>query len=364
MVGPKAFIHIENLFYNYNLIKHQLNGTPIMAVVKANAYGHGAVPVTKALRSKGVNHFAVFTFEEALELRAAGIEEDILVFCRPTKDMLAEAAARNIALNLSALEDLSLFIEEKPSPKFHLKVDTGMSRLGIPYNSMVDTLQQIKSNEHLQCEGIYSHYATADEGELSYAEYQLEQFNQVLQAAEELDLKIKHIHFSNSGTVLNMPQTSFNLVRVGMLLYGAFPSDEVPMDMPIKPVMEFKGPVVALREVSAGTKVSYGGVWEAPQDTIIGVIQTGFADGFPRSWYMDGYVGLRGKHYPIAGRVCMDQFMVDFGEANVSVGDEVLIFGQNDAETIRIEDIAQAIDSTSYVLLTAIGGRTERIFIN
>ena len=218
--------------------------------------------------------------------------------------------------------------------------------------------------DSLNCEGIYSHYATADEGELSYAEYQLEQFNQVLQAAKKLDIKIKHKHFSNSGTVLNMPQTSFNLVRVGMLLYGAFPSEEVPMDMPIKPVMEFKGPVVALREVSAGTKVSYGGVWEAPQDTIIGVIQTGFADGFPRSWYMDGYVSLRGKYYPIAGRVCMDQFMVDFGEANVRVGDEVLIFGQNNTDTIHVEDIAQAIDSTSYVLLTAIGGRTERIFIN
>jgi alanine racemase len=278
--------------------------------------------------------------------------------------MLSEAAARNIALNLSALEDLPLFIEADPSPKFHLKVDTGMSRLGIPFNSVVDILQQIKKYEHLKCEGIYSHYATADEGELSYAEYQLEQFNQVLHAAKELDLKIKHIHFSNSGTVLNMHQTRFNLVRVGMLLYGAFPSDEVPMDMPIKPVMEFKGPVVALREVSTGTKVSYGGVWEATQDTIIGVIQTGFADGFPRSWYMDGYVGLRGKYYPIAGRVCMDQFMVDFGEADVRVGDEVLIFGQNDSETIRIEDIAQAIASTSYVLLTAIGGRTERIFIN
>ena len=278
--------------------------------------------------------------------------------------MLSEAAARNIALNLSALEDLPLFIEADPSPKFHLKVDTGMSRLGIPFNSVVNILQQIKSNEHLKCEGIYSHYATADEGELSYAEYQLDQFNQVLQAAKELDLKIKHIHFSNSGTVLNMPQTSFNLVRVGMLLYGAFPSDEVPMDMPIKPVMEFKGPVVALREVSAGTKVSYGGVWEAPQDTIIGVIQTGFADGFPRSWYVDGYIGLRGKNYPIAGRICMDQFMVDFGGADVRVGDEVLIFGQNNTDTIHVEDIAQAIDSTSYVLLTAIGGRTERIFIN
>ena len=141
MVGPKAFIHIENLFHNYNLIKQRLNGIPIMAVVKANAYGHGAVPVAKTLRSKGVNHFAVFTFEEALELKVAGIEEDILVFCRPTKDMLSEAVARNITLNLSSLEDLPLFFEADPSPKFHLKVDTGMSvsytHLTLPTNREV-----------------------------------------------------------------------------------------------------------------------------------------------------------------------------------------------------------------------------------
>ena len=363
MFSPKAIIHLDNLAYNYRLIKKQLNNVPIMAVVKANAYGHGVIEVSRALRDAGVKFFAVFTFPEALELRDAGVKEEILVFCRPSKQMLEIAYEKNITLNLCDPDDIRLFRESKYSPKFHLKVDTGMTRLGIPFNESYKIVETIK-NEKLNCHGIYSHYATADEGDLSYAEYQHEQFNKLLGFIKELDLSINYIHFSNSGTVINMPHSSYNLVRVGMLLYGAFPSNEVPRDIPIKPVMEFKGPVVSLRNVTAGTKVSYGGVWEARKDTVIGVIQTGFADGFPREWYVNGYISFRGNTYPIAGRVCMDQFMVDFGDAEVNVGDEVLIFGQNQLDTILVDDIAKEIGSTSYVILTNIGGRTERKYIN
>jgi alanine racemase len=162
--------------------------------------------------------------------------------------------------------------------------------------------------------------------------------------------------------VLNLPESSFTLVRVGLLLYGAFPSDEVPKDLPLEPVMEFTAPVVNLRKVKAGTLVSYGGVWSAPHDTVIGVIQVGFADGLPRSWYEEGCISLKGERYKIAGRVCMDQFTVDFFNANVKVGDEVLLFGKNKTDSILIEEISESIGSTPYVLFTAIGGRTKRIF--
>ncbi|SUZ47997.1 uncharacterized protein METZ01_LOCUS851 [marine metagenome] len=363
MFSPKAIINLDNLAHNYRLIKDQLNNIPIMAVVKANAYGHGVIEISKALRNEGVKFFAVFTFNEALELRDAGITEDILVFCRPTKQMLEIAYEKDITLNLCDPYDVRLFCEAKHSPKFHLKVDTGMTRLGISFNEVYKIIETIK-NEKLNCHGIYSHYATADEGDLSYAEYQLDQFNELLEFIEKINLTVKFIHFSNSGTVINMPHSSYNLVRVGMLLYGSFPSDEVSRDLPIKPVMEFKGPVVSLRNVKAGTKVSYGGVWEANEDTVIGVVQAGFADGFPRAWYMNGFISLRGNKHPIAGRVCMDQFMVDFGDAEVKVGEEVLIFGQNEVDKILVDDIAKDIGSTSYVILTGIGGRTERKYIN
>ncbi len=338
-----------------------------MAVVKANAYGHGVIPVVNALRAEGVNYFAVFSFEEAVELRDAGITEEILIFSRLSEDILEEATERNITLNLSWNDDLKVLKEFHRSfgrsPKIHFKVDTGMTRLGVQYHEAVSLLEEIKGSPGLHCEGIYSHYATADEGDLSYARYQLKRFNKVLQAAKVLGFHFKYVHFSNSGAVLNLQQSWFNMVRVGMLLYGAFPSDEVPMDLPIMPVMEFTGPIVAVRPVPAGTHVSYGGVYRTKRDTNIGVIQTGFADGFPRPWYVDGTVAYKGKRYRIAGRVCMDQFMVDFGDCVPTVGEKVLFFGQNDTDVLRVEEIAQAIQSTTYVLLTAIGGRTRRVFV-
>jgi len=367
MLGPEAIIHLDRLKNNYRIIKKHIGNRRVMAVVKANAYGHGVIPVVNALRSVGVDYFAVFSFDEAVELRDAGIEEEVLIFSRLTKDMLAEASERNITLNLSWKDDLTILKEFRRSsgrsPKIHFKVDTGMTRLGVQFHEAVSLLEEIKEAPAIRCEGIYSHYATADEGDLSYARYQLKRFNEVLRAATSLGYHFKYIHFSNSGAVLNLPDSWFNMVRVGMLLYGAFPSDEVPMDLPITPVMEFTGPIVAVRPVPAGTHVSYGGVYRTERDTNIGVIQTGFADGFPRPWYVDGTVAYKGKRYKIAGRVCMDQFMVDFGDCVPAVGEKVLFFGQNDTDVLRVEEIAQAIQSTTYVLLTAVGGRTRRIFV-
>ena len=367
MVGPKAYIHLDRLIHNYRVIKDQIGGNPIMGIVKANGYGHGAVECSKVLVNEGCKFLAVFTFDEAIELREAGIETELMIFSRMQRDILADAAANDITLNLAGVNDVALLEDfEKESgtcPKFHLKVDTGMNRLGIPFKKAGEVLQKISANPRLNCTGIYSHYATADEGDLTYAEWQLEQFKLVLSLADEMGVQFKYRHFSNSGTVINMPHTSYDIVRVGMLLYGAFPSDEVPTDMDIKPVMEFRGPIVSIRRVKAGTKVSYGGVWESAKDTTIAVIQTGFADGFPRAWYEGGYVTFKGKPYPIAGRICMDQFMIDIGDDNLSIGDEVLLMGENGSDSLHMEEIAQHINSTTYVISTGIHGRTERIYL-
>lgn len=367
MVGPKAYIHLNRLILNYRIIKQHLGDSPIMAVVKANGYGHGAVACAKALEEEGCRFFAVFTIDEALELRQGSIQSDILIFSRMQKDILVEAIDQNFILNLSGLDDFELlnefYAKSGKSPKFHLKIDTGMTRLGISFEKVGDVLKRLSDNPHLKCEGIYSHYATADEGELDYAEWQLEQFNFVLSLADEMGIDFKYRHFSNSGSVLNLPTSKFDIVRVGMILYGAFPSDEVPMDIDIKPVMEFRGPIVETRRIKAGTKVSYGGIWVANKDTTVGVIQTGFADGFPRQWYDGGYVIYNGNPYPLAGRVCMDQLMVDFDDEDVTVGDEVLLFGENGKDSLHMEEIAQQIQTTPYVLATGIHGRTERIYL-
>jgi len=363
-IGPKAFIHLDRLKNNLSNIRFHVGDRKLMCVVKANGYGHGAIEVAKAIAEEPNIMFAVFAIEEALELRENGINNDIMIFCRMQSDFIPVSVEYDLTLNVSSLDDLVALKSYSDSnvacPKFHLKFDTGMTRLGFDISQQDDIFSFLIEN-HLKPEGIYSHFSTADEGDLSYAKSQLKQFNEVVDAAKQVGLDFTYIHCSNSGAILNLPSSYFNLIRVGMLMYGVPPSDEVPMDVNVEPVMSFCGPIVNVRRVTKGTQVSYGGIYETDKDTTIAVVQTGFADGFPRPWFESGYVSYQGKHYKIAGRVCMDQLMVDFGEGKPIEGEDVLFFGKKDGNAIPVETIADNINSTTYVLLTAIQGRTKRI---
>ncbi|MFH1851723.1 MAG: alanine racemase [Candidatus Neomarinimicrobiota bacterium] len=367
MYGPRAVIHLDNLVHNYNVVKKHLGGRRLMTVVKADAYGHGAVECAKALKQAGSDYFAVYTVGEALELRNAGITDEILIFSRTDRDEIAAAVNNNLTLIISWKDDLDWFADHYRqtgrSPKLHLKIDTGMTRLGVAWQEVPALLQQIQSTPGIELEGMYSHFATADEGDPSYAKFQLDNFNACVAAAKKLEMAVKYVHFSNSGAVLNHPDAWFDLVRVGLLLYGAFPSSEVPQDLPIKPVMDYRASITTVRSVKAGIQISYGGVYAPPTDTTIGVIQCGFADGFPRPWFAMGHVMYKGRKFKIAGRVCMDQFMVNFAGEQPPVGDEVLIFGDDGENVIRTEEISVAIGLTPYTLLTAIHGRTRRVYI-
>ena len=361
--GPKVHIDLAQLAKNYQLVRNEAGNIPVMATVKANGYGHGAVEVSKVLEKEGVSYFAVFTLEEGIELRDAGITTDILVYSKLDPNRLSEAEAHNLTLNVSSFDDLqALKSHQGDSIKVHLKIDTGMTRLGVPLEQAEAFLQEANQIDGIEIEGLYSHFATADEGDLSYANDQLNKFNDVLAIAEKLGINPTFIHCSNSGAILNLPESRFNMVRVGMLLYGAFPSDEVPQDLPIKPVMTFTAPVVEIRDVKAGTPISYGGVYTTEKDTRIAVVQAGFADGVPRPWYVDGFVKFKDQNLKITGRICMDQLMIDVGSADIQYGDEVLIFGSNEHGTIDVNEIANTINSTSYVLVTAIGIRPKRLF--
>ena len=363
-IGPKVHIDLERLANNYRLLKNEAGDIPIMATVKANGYGHGAVQVAQTLEKEGIQHFAVFTIEEGIELRDAGITADILVYSRLNPHTLSEAETHNLLLNVSSFDDLEALKAYQGDNKLrvHLKVDTGMTRLGIPLEQAEEFLQQAHQIDTIEIEGLYSHFATADEGDLSYANDQLNKFNDVLKIAEKLGMNPTFIHCSNSGAMLNLPESRFNMIRVGMLLYGAFPSDEVPQDLSIKPVMTFTAPVVEVRDVKAGTHISYGGVYTTKEDTRIAVVQAGFADGVPRPWYVDGFVKFKDQNFKITGRICMDQLMIDVGSADIQHGDEVLIFGSNEHGTIDVNEIANTINSTSYVIVTGIGIRPKRIY--
>lgn len=368
MYRPIAEIHLDRLIRNYRKIHSHVGNAIVMPVVKANAYGHGAVPVARALVKEGVKYLSVFTVREAIELRENGINSDILIFGRMTEDSLEPAVNFDITLNISWPDEISIiseFIQKTgKGPKVHLKVDTGMTRLGVSYDQALDVLRELKEHPEINLEGIYSHFATADEGDRSYAYLQLKRFSEIVKTSQDMNLSVKYYHIGNSGSVLNLPESFLDIVRVGMLLYGAYPSDETTECIKVEPVMNFKGPIVVVRRVKAGTPVSYGSVYSPENDANIGVVQTGFADGFPRNWYERGYIGYKGKKYKIAGRICMDQFMVNFEDDMPIVGEEVLIFGDDGENCIRPEDIAKDINSTTYVLLTAIGGRTERVYVN
>ena len=362
-LGPKVYIDLLQLKKNYHIVKSEVGEIPIMATVKANAYGHGAVEVSKALEQEGVRYLAVFTIDEGIELRDAGIKTDIFIYAKFDPTRVQEASKHNLTLNISSFDDLkALKAYNGNSVKVHLKIDTGMTRLGVPYEQAEDFLKEANQIESIELEGLYSHFATADEGDLSYANSQLSKFNDIIEISKKLDISFAFIHCSNSGAILNVQDSRFNMVRAGMLLYGAFPSDEVPQELPIKPVMTFTAPVVEIRDVKAGTQISYGGVYTTKSDTRIAVIQAGFADGIPRPWYIDGFVKFQNQDFKITGRICMDQLMIDIGTADIKYGDEILIFGSNEHGSIDINHIAKKIDSTSYVLVTALGIRPKRFY--
>ncbi|MEE9166413.1 MAG: alanine racemase [Candidatus Neomarinimicrobiota bacterium] len=367
MYRPVAEINLDRLIRNYRKICQHVGNVKVMPVVKANAYGHGAVPVSKALESEGVSFLSVFTLGEATDLRENGIRSDILLFSRTTEDYLQSAVERNITLNISWPDEIpmvSAFVRRTgKGPKIHLKIDTGMTRLGVSYDEALEVLRELKKHPEIQLEGIYSHFATADEGDRTYAYLQLERFSKIVEVSRDMNIPVKYYHIGNSGGVLNIPESFHDMVRVGMLMYGAYPSDETTECVEVEPVMNFKGPIVVVRWVKAGAPISYGSEYTPESDAFIGVIQTGFADGFPRNWYRRGYVGYKGKDYKIAGRICMDQFMVNFEDDEPQVGEEVLFFGDDGLNRIRVEDIAKDIDTTTYALMTAVGGRTERTYV-
>ena len=368
IIGPKAYIHLDRCISNLKNIQKKVGDCILLCVVKADGYGHGSISIAKAIVNHPNIQFAVFTIEEAIELRDSNIENDIITFSRIQPDFIDLAYKNNIILNLSSLDDIqyikSYIMNTGNCPRYHIKFETGMTRLGVDISDANLLYEKITNELPLHPEGVYTHFATADEGDLSYAKNQLSTFKKVVDLAKKYKIKYKYVHCSNSGAILNLKESYFNMIRVGMLLYGALPSDEVQNDIDIKPVMSFCGSIVNLRRVAKGTSVSYGGVYTTSKDTNIAVVQTGFSDGFPRQWYEQGYVHYLGVKYKIAGRVCMDQLMIDFGETVPQIGDDVLFFGKNKLGNIPVETIAKNINSTPYVLLTAIGGRTKYIYLN
>ena len=365
-MSPKTFaeINLNNLGHNINAIKEKVAPSEIIPVVKANAYGHGAVAVTKCLVNESFTRFAVAQFQEAMELRDSGISHPILIFGRLFPDEISEAINAGFRISLFGIEDIR-WIEkagqEQPA-NVHVNVETGMGRIGVLFDREPDFFDRLLASKHCVWEGLYSHFSTSDETDKTYTNLQLSKFQNILSQLKEKGVSPAIIHMANSGAILDLPESTFDAVRPGILLYGHYPSSEISRSIKIRQVMTLKTFVAHIRKIPANFPVSYGRQWTSEKPTTIAVLPIGYADGIQRSLSNNGEVLIKGKRYPLVGRVTMDHIMIDVGNDPISPGDPVLIWGEEPQGVIQTLDVAQSIGTIPYELTCGVSGRIKRIY--
>ena len=356
-------IDLDAISHNFQVIA-QKAGVPVMAVVKADAYGHGAVPVARHLEAQ-CTFFGVSSLSEALELRHAGIKKPILILGHSQVSTYPDLVRHDIRPAIFSLEDAkALSLEAQKQNKtvpFHFVVDTGMSRIGFqPTEETAAICAQIASLPNLDAEGIFSHFATADEENLEKAKAQADRFDAFCDMLKALGTSPKLRHLDNSAGLMNF-DCHYDMVRAGIVLYGLYPSEDVPKEaLPLKPAMSWHSRIACLKWLPAGREISYGGTYITEKDTRIATIPVGYADGYRRNLSGKFYVLIRGRKAPILGRVCMDQMMVDVTDIpHVQPGDDVVLMGDG----ISAEDLAEAGASFNYELVCSISRRVPRQYL-
>jgi len=329
----------------------------LMAVVKGNAYGHDILEVSSVVLKNGASRLAVARLEEGIFLRKTGITVPILVLGLTLKQQAELLVSYNITPTVSEYEMIeklseSAFKEDK-IVKVHLKVDTGMGRIGIFSNHVLNFIKKVKVLKNVEIEGIFTHFSVADEKDKSYTEKQFGKFMEVLTFLEKEGIKIPVKHVSNSATLLDLPHMWLDLVRPGISLYGLYPSREVQKTVKLIPAHTFKTRIVFLKELPAGEYISYGRTYTTKQKrTVIASLPVGYADGYSRLLSNQGEVLVRGKRFPVIGRVCMDQTMIDVTNLpQVEIGDEVVLWGRQGEEEITVEEIAEKIGTINYEIV-------------
>ena len=333
-------------------------GKQLIAVVKADAYGHGAIPVAETLHPVA-DMFAVATIEEGIELREAGIRKPILILfsCSPAQvEQIAEFNLTPSIGNWEFAKVLNEVASEKVPTKVHVNINTGMNRSGVCWTEAPQFLSRLETLQGLEVEGLFTHLATADEGDKSFVSVQLKRFLPVL-----ANNSGKMVHVANSAATLAVPESHFDAVRPGLSLYGIYPATEKPI--PLKPALTWKARIGWTGTIAEGEGVSYGLTYKSPNQTRVAMVQIGYGDGYPRSLSGIGEVLINGLRRPIIGRVCMDVSVVQLEPSDkVSIGDEVVLIGkQGDAE-ITVDEIAQRAGTIPYEILTQIGTRVKRTF--
>ena len=368
-----ARIDLGALAHNVRVLKDRTGGRKLMVVVKADAYGHGLVKCGQAAVNAGADYLGVALLEEAVALREGGVPGPILAWLNTSNDRFAECIARDIDLGVNSVATLKAISNAAYSvdriARIHVKVDTGLNRNGVTLTDLPELILALKKAEDegtVKVVGVMSHFAYADEPSHSTITAQIDEFKTAVDLLEVAKFELEVKHLANSAATLALPDTYFNMVRPGVAAYGVSPGEEVGVatDFDLKPVMTLCAPIALLKKVLAGSGVSYAHQYHTKSDTTLALIPAGYADGIPRSATNLGPVLVGGEIRKIAGRVCMDQFVLDVGDLEVSLGDEVVMFGDPARGEPSVEDWAHAAGTISYEIITRIGPRVHREFIN
>ncbi len=365
-----AQVDLAATFANTQLIKKRIAPAKLMAVVKANAYGHGATKIAQTVVAAGADYLAVATVEEAAILRDSQINCPILILGWITSAELKQALLLNASLSVFDLANAQQINDMAQklgiNATIHLKLDTGMSRLGFsPNQEALQAIKQIFSLSHLKVEGLFSHFAMADADNQPFTIKQFEQFCSFKESAKKMGLYFPICHIANSPAVLNYPQAYLDMVRPGLLLHGYTPDGLTIEDWPLKPALTIKAQISQIRELACGDTVGYGRTWQAKKAAKIATLPLGYADGLPRLLSNKGYVLVHGEKMPIIGKVCMDHIMVDISTLDdVRCGEEAVILGSQGANHLDIEQMAQKAETISYELLTRFGQRLPHYYLD
>ena len=365
-----CWIDHDALRWNLRQIREKIGaGIRILAMVKANAYGHGAGAVSQTLADAGSDAFGVATLEEGVELREAGIRAPVLVLAGAYADQLDEFFGHSltpVVHDLSRLRDLEQAVKQRGSTlNVHLKIDTGMGRLGLVATEFDAWIGEVEKLTAVKIEGVFSHFSHAESVAGDYTRQQLEIFNHVVARLRAGNIRPPLVHLANSAATITLPAAYFDMIRPGIMLYGVYPSPAMASFITLKPALTWKSKILQLKKVPAGTSISYGQTFIAKRESLIATLPVGYADGYPRALSNCGEVLVSGQTAQVAGRVCMDLTMIDVTDIrNVKQGDEVVLLGrQGDAE-ISADQIAAWANTISYEILTSISARVPRIHYN
>lgn len=366
-----AKIDLDAAAFNLKSIEQKLSAdTKIMAVVKADGYGHGALEIAKTVEGfDRLFGFAVATAEEADELRNGGIKKPILILGYTFEEDYVKLIQNQVRLTVysyEAAEHISKSAKKAGiTARIHIKIDTGMSRIGYQVTEeSADEIVKISALSGIAIEGIFTHFAKADEADKTFTLEQMRQFDKMTDMLKDRQLSIPIKHCSNSAGIVELPQANMDCVRAGIILYGLWPSDEVNKDaISLKPVMEIKSHIIHIKTLSAGRSISYGGTYCLKEPRKIATVPVGYADGYPRSLSGKGYVLIHGKKAPVLGRICMDQFMVDVTDiSDVKMLDTVTLLGKDGENSITMEELGELSGRFNYEFACDIGKRVSRIY--